>query len=185
MEKNPPNPPNRPFAWKSRWRMNRLRLRPRKRQIRDKFKMRRADLSRAICLGYGYRRHGLCEPRCPECGRAFNPEDQNTFLDRRRPNVWFQDIKQAGFWAYWAKPPPTWQVLVVLFVTLIFLEMTSIGGGFYGVFAVSSYPRIKILLLCGWKNGKTVWVDRHEADKSRKRNPPTRSPQRFTLRILP
>lgn len=112
--------------------------------------MRRADLKHAICLDCGYRLHGLCEPRCPECGRAFDPENPNTFLDQQRPKVWFHDVKQAGFWVFWAKPPPMWHVLVALLVTLIFLESTSIGGGFWGVFAVSSYPRVEILLLCGY-----------------------------------
>ena len=32
------------------------------------------------CLDCGYDLHGLPESRCPECGRAFDPDDSTTFL---------------------------------------------------------------------------------------------------------
>jgi hypothetical protein len=32
------------------------------------------------CLSCGYDLHGLPEHRCPECGRAFDPDDSATFL---------------------------------------------------------------------------------------------------------
>jgi len=35
--------------------------------------------TRAKCLNCGYALRGLQEPRCPECGREFDPTDPNTF----------------------------------------------------------------------------------------------------------
>lgn len=32
------------------------------------------------CLTCNYALHGLAEPRCPECGRAFDPDDPDTFM---------------------------------------------------------------------------------------------------------
>jgi hypothetical protein len=33
------------------------------------------------CLGCGYILDGLPEPRCPECGRGFDPDDAETFVE--------------------------------------------------------------------------------------------------------
>ena len=35
------------------------------------------------CLGCGYILDGLPKPRCPECGRGFDPEDEDTYLRKR------------------------------------------------------------------------------------------------------
>lgn len=40
------------------------------------------------CLDCGYRLVGLSEPICPECGRAFNPDNENTF-SRKPPFIWY------------------------------------------------------------------------------------------------
>lgn len=40
-----------------------------------------ADAKR--CLGCGYILEGLPEPRCPECGRAFDPHDPVTYAAHR------------------------------------------------------------------------------------------------------
>src|SRR5436190_24191775 len=32
-----------------------------------------------ICIGCGYQLTGLEEPRCPECGMGFNPDDPSTY----------------------------------------------------------------------------------------------------------
>jgi hypothetical protein len=42
---------------------------------------RRADLS--VCRGCGYDLHGLVEPRCPECGRTFDPALLSSLETRR------------------------------------------------------------------------------------------------------
>ena len=38
-----------------------------------------AEPNHKRCLGCGYILDGLPEPRCPECGREFNPLDPRTF----------------------------------------------------------------------------------------------------------
>lgn len=43
------------------------------------------------CAGCGYRLEGLPEPRCPECGGAFDPADARTF----------EFIPPFDFWTYW------------------------------------------------------------------------------------
>jgi hypothetical protein len=42
------------------------------------------------CLGCNYDLRGLPEPRCPECGRAFDPNDPKTFREepRERHRAW-------------------------------------------------------------------------------------------------
>jgi hypothetical protein len=34
------------------------------------------------CYGCGYALDGLTEHRCPECGRAFDPDDSKTYFTR-------------------------------------------------------------------------------------------------------
>ena len=46
-----------------------------------------AEPFRMLCRECYYPLHGLTENRCPECGRAFDPEDRRTFA-RRRPRRW-------------------------------------------------------------------------------------------------
>lgn len=41
--------------------------------------------SRLYCLGCYYDLRGLPEPRCPECGRGFDPDDPKTYSDTPRP----------------------------------------------------------------------------------------------------
>ena len=40
------------------------------------------------CLGCRYNLKGLAEHRCPECGRAFDPSDRNTFETRKPMTKW-------------------------------------------------------------------------------------------------
>lgn len=37
----------------------------------------------AFCLGCGYDLHGLDKPRCPECERAFDPDDPRSYAHFR------------------------------------------------------------------------------------------------------
>ena len=39
----------------------------------------------AQCRECGYLLRGLPEPRCPECGRPFDPHDPTTYRDPTRP----------------------------------------------------------------------------------------------------
>ncbi|MEW6251852.1 MAG: hypothetical protein AB1716_14495 [Planctomycetota bacterium] len=49
--------------------------------------------SPAMCLGCGYRLRGLTQPRCPECGRAFDPRDPATW---RRPSRRWEMAEPPG-----------------------------------------------------------------------------------------
>ena len=37
-----------------------------------------------LCIGCGYRLNDLPDPRCPECGRVFDPASPKSFTTRRR-----------------------------------------------------------------------------------------------------
>lgn len=37
-----------------------------------------------VCLGCGYLLHGLTADACPECGRTFDPNDPETYLNTTR-----------------------------------------------------------------------------------------------------
>lgn len=53
----------------------------------------------ATCLGCGYRLRGLPEPRCPECGRPFDPDDPRTM----HVGWWERQQREARR----RRPPPT------------------------------------------------------------------------------
>lgn len=72
----------------------------------------------AICLQCGYSLRGLVETRCPECGRAFDPNDSTTFGPAARAK-WLQA---------WAGPPPRWHIYgIVVFTLLLLLEISRPG----------------------------------------------------------
>lgn len=72
-----------------------------------------ADKTR--CLGCGYWLDGLCQPRCPECGRSFDPLDPTTFLTGT------ERLK----WRRWAQPPPLWNLALAAVATLAILDDAS------------------------------------------------------------
>jgi hypothetical protein len=75
--------------------------------------------SNAVCLGCGYPLRGLSQAVCPECGRAFDPEDPKSFRDRGvRPR-----------WPSFADAPPNWQLIVLAGLTLMYLYWSSQPGG--------------------------------------------------------
>ena len=67
----------------------------------------------STCLGCGYRLRDLLEPRCPECGRAFDKYDPESMLvpGYRRPSV--------------VRPTPFGESMIMLGVIATFL----MGGG--------------------------------------------------------
>ena len=56
---------------------------------------------RALCTGCNYALRGLSEPRCPECGRPFDPDDFSTMnLGRPLNRVARFLLRPTGRWAY-------------------------------------------------------------------------------------
>jgi hypothetical protein len=76
------------------------------------------------CLNCGYDLHGLPESRCPECGRAFDPNNAGTFDDGTRP-LW---------WRIWAKPPRLWSMCFAVGYLLWWIHAASDGLTFGDVF---------------------------------------------------
>lgn len=70
----------------------------------------------AVCMGCGYALRGLPVPRCPECGRAFDPNDPNSFGPRPVPQ-WLR---------YWLEDPPSWQIGVVIGVFFLCLVLHAL-----------------------------------------------------------
>lgn len=50
------------------------------------------------CTACHYRLDHLPENRCPECGRAFDPEDPTTFLGRNVISIWARRGRPPGNW---------------------------------------------------------------------------------------
>lgn len=70
----------------------------------------------AQCLQCAYALRSLPGPRCPECGRAYDPSDPNTFRsDRRRRELW----------RIWAAPPSLWHVIPAILYTMVALHASS------------------------------------------------------------
>ena len=49
------------------------------------------------CLGCGYILDGLPEPRCPECGRGFDPDDPKTYFTSLRSGRRYVWLAIAGW----------------------------------------------------------------------------------------
>ncbi len=73
----------------------------------------------ARCLTCGYALRGQTEPRCPECGRAFDPDDTDTF---RLPARCTWTRRHCG-------PLGRWHVVLTLLGTACFLYGQSEPGG--------------------------------------------------------
>jgi hypothetical protein len=87
------------------------------------------------CLTCGYDLRGLPEPRCPECGRGFDPDDPATFAtDEMAAQALLSAARLAA--VYLLAPP----VLIAIGLTLAFtgsLEpLTGLACGF-GVLSVA------------------------------------------------
>lgn len=70
--------------------------------------------SDAVCLQCKYHLYGLPEPRCPECGRAFDPPDNTTYRCAETPR-----------WAYWAQPPHRLMSLLAIVLACLVIEDAS------------------------------------------------------------
>src|SRR5438034_832294 len=63
-----------------------------------------------LCLDCNYPLRDLPQPRCPECGREFDPADPATMNMGR----------SIGPWAYWALGPVRWPVYAIVVAAVIY-----------------------------------------------------------------
>ncbi len=70
----------------------------------------------AFCRGCGYALRELTVPRCPECGRLFDPQDPLTWTTRASFGgwLWWQDRLDA-----WARAPTIWELAATLLITVL------------------------------------------------------------------
>jgi hypothetical protein len=79
-------------------------------------------LENAHCLGCNYPLRGLPESVCPECGRAFDPDDTSTY----RHGPW------RPRWRRRTGPPKAWHLwglTMVVLLALVDLSLPGIPGG--------------------------------------------------------
>jgi len=74
---------------------------------------------RALCMGCNYALRGLSDPRCPECGRPFDPDDFATMnLGRPLKRVARFLLRPTGRWAYVGQAVVTaWGLWLSTFMT--------------------------------------------------------------------
>lgn len=93
----------------------------------------------AHCLTCGYALHGLVEPRCPECGRGFDPAQPSTYAQRKleryeRPWLGPPGWRTQGITAavalvmLWAESVPGVLILPMLGAALALLLIGSVWG---------------------------------------------------------
>jgi len=80
------------------------------------------------CLGCGYDLRGLPENRCPECGRAFDPDDSTTFLCSQVDGRKYLTMALLGLFGM-VVPIPTARLLAS-----VLLPGQVLGWGVLGVF---------------------------------------------------
>jgi hypothetical protein len=87
------------------------------------------DLSSALCLCCNYPLKGLGQPRCPECGHAFEPQDVRTY-NTGKP------LGRVARW--WLKPTGVWIIAaagvagVLLIAARTWMRHWSISYGYCG-----------------------------------------------------
>jgi hypothetical protein len=89
-----------------------------------------------LCLDCGYVLDHLAEPRCPECGRPFDPRDPSTFTT---PAEYFK-------WRRWAQPPPMTNVIAVGVLGTFSLVCAS-GGTLFADIVICLYLPVLVGLL--------------------------------------
>lgn len=95
----------------------------------------------ARCLGCGYALRELTLPRCPECGRGFDPRDERTFAGEAiRP--WLRLM---------ARPPSFLHVAFAIALTSAILYGRSLPAAAYDPLAPS-------LPVCGAAAALPVWI---------------------------
>lgn len=93
------------------------------------------------CLKCGYWLTGLAEPRCPECGRAFDPLDPRTFRSGRL----------GGAVRFLSSPPGRVLNAAIVVVALLSCLSVSAPGGYF---------LVQLFALLGWFFVGLVWIAR-------------------------
>jgi len=97
------------------------------------------DDTTARCLGCGYSLRGLTEPRCPECGRPFDPADPTTFWRDRVPGRVGRFFLKAPGW-------PLDGVAVLGGLTMLVSD--SAPGGYFALFTLA--VRLWLVIGAAW-----------------------------------
>ncbi len=82
----------------------------------------------AYCLACGYALRGLPEPRCPECGKGFDPIDAQTFVRGRPMGPIVRFLSRPLGWPFGA---------VGVILLLLSLLACAVPGGYFALFSVS------------------------------------------------
>lgn len=76
------------------------------------------DPDRRYCLDCGYKLMGLAEPRCPDCGRPFDPNDPHTFaFSPEQVNLW-----GLGWWII------KWSILCIAILFPLVVVLLALAG---------------------------------------------------------
>ncbi len=98
----------------------------------------RSSHRNSSCLDCGYTLTGLTDPRCPECGRAFDPADPDSYWHPDR--VRFRPVD-------WSSPPSLTANRVFAFFTFVILIGASEPVNFrYGWVACILFPALPIMV---------------------------------------
>ncbi len=80
---------------------------------------------RTYCKGCGYSLHRLPQPRCPECGCDFDPDDSSTTTKERGERQRFRYATSCLAACITLAVMP---IVLVLFTGFFFLDLTSVIG---------------------------------------------------------
>ena len=99
-----------------------------------------------VCLDCDYQLQGLTKHRCPECGRAFDPENERSFYVITYTQEWVLKVALGavyglllGIWLF--------SILSVVFHSEIFFSMVMFGTLLWVVFMILSLVAILAYLL--------------------------------------
>lgn len=106
-----------------------------------------------FCLQCTYPLHGITEPRCPECGRSFDPADRSTYA--RRPG--------DRTWRSRARPPsPPFLVATLLLAGWAVYDLSLPGFPGYAIVAAGFWILLALVADYAVRVG-AVWLDRVRA----------------------
>lgn len=129
------------------------------------------------CPGCGYELTGASEPRCPECGRAFDPVglSRGPAWWQRRPSWWVTllavllAVYLPNTWIFWIDYPWSggyrmhWVMMFPILPSLLVLawgmQMLGVGNNIDGLAGyLIAGVFIAFTLTAGWWIGRRSWV---------------------------